>query len=343
LRPLFGIVLRRTDRCIKRERGPRSLHAAQTSGSVQGESETALLENALAYFYEAANLGSMRLASEKIGVAVSSISRQITQLEQELGVALIERARRSIRLTEAGRMTLDYYRDQVADREALMNRLRDLRELKTGRIELAVGEGFLGRSFIELIDGFQRRNPGITVSVLSGTTSEIVRMVLEDEVHLGMILHTSNEPKLRTRTSVAQPLMVLCSPKHEAAALPSLTLGDLQRYKLCLPPKGFRIRHLLNDAEKRAQTWLDPSVVTSSLHMMRELVRAGRMITVLPRIAAVAELEEGTLVARPLLEAELEHVTVSLIHRLGRQLDGAPARLLGQLETKLKTWAGAGA
>ncbi len=45
-------------------------------------------DNALHYFYEAANMGSMRLASEKIGVAVSSISRQIAQLEQQMGVAL---------------------------------------------------------------------------------------------------------------------------------------------------------------------------------------------------------------------------------------------------------------
>ncbi|WP_420139797.1 LysR family transcriptional regulator [Sphingomonas sp.] len=297
-----------------------------------------MLENAFGYFYEAANLGSMRLASEKIGVAVSSISRQIAQLEQDLGTPLIERGRRSIRLTEAGRMALDYYRDQLADREALMNRLRDLREMKTGRIDMAVGEGFIGRSFIGLIDAFQRRNPGITVSITSGTTSEIVRMVLEDEAHIGMILHTSDEPKIRTRTAVAQPLMVICSPDHPAAAMPALTLADLQQHHLCLPPKGFRIRHLLNDAEKRAQTWLEPNIVSSSLQVMRELARAGRMVTLLPRVSVISELEEGTLVARPLREAELEHATVSLIHRLARQLDGAPSRLLGQLEAKLKSW-----
>ncbi|UAK22920.1 LysR family transcriptional regulator [Sphingomonas nostoxanthinifaciens] len=301
-----------------------------------------MLDNALAYFYEAANLGSMRLASEKIGVAVSSISRQIAQLEQELGTPLIERGRRSIRLTEAGRMTVDFYRDQLADREALMNRLRDLREMKTGRIDLAVGEGFLGRSFSQAVDAFQRRNPGIALSVLSGTTSEIVRMVLEDEAHIGMIFHTSNEPKIRTRASIAQPLEVLCAPTHPAAAFAALTLQDLKAFRICLPPPGFGIRRLLGDAEKRAQTWLDAAVTTTSLHLMRDLARWGRVVTVLPRIAAVAELEEGALVSRPLLDAELEHSTVSLIHRMGRQLDGAPARLLGQLEARLKTWTEAG-
>src|SRR3546814_280979 len=98
-------------------------------------------DNALHYFYEAASLGSMRLASDKIGVAVSSISRQIAQLEAEMGIALIERGRRSIRLTEAGKLAYDYHKNQLADREALMNQLQELREVKTGRIDLAVGEG----------------------------------------------------------------------------------------------------------------------------------------------------------------------------------------------------------
>lgn len=300
-----------------------------------------MFDNALGYLLEAANLGSMRLASEKIGVATSSISRQIAQLERELGVLLIERGRRSIRLTQAGRMVLDYHRDQLADREALLNRIHELRETKVGHVDLAVGEGFLGRSFATLIDAFQRRNSGFSVSIFSGSTNEIVRLVLDDEAHIGMILNTSDEPKIRTRTSLAQPLEVICAPGHPAATMATLTLNDLKAFNVCLPPAGFHIRQLLNAAEKRAQTWLEPCIVSSSLQVMRDLVRTGRIVTLLPRIAVVAELEEGALVARPLRETEFEHTTVSLVHRLGRQLDGAPARLLGQIEAKLKTWADA--
>ena len=73
---------------------------------------------------------------------------------------------------------------------------------------------------------------------------------------------------------------------------------------------------------------------------MREIAKAGRIVTVLPRVSTIAELEEGSLVARPLRDDALEQSTLSLIHRLGRQLDGAPARLLAVLETKLKSWDG---
>lgn len=296
-------------------------------------------DNALQYFFETANMGSMRLASDKIGVAVSSISRQISQLEADLGIALIERGRRSIRLTEAGELAFEYHRNQLADREALMTRIQELREVKTGRIDLAIGEGFFGPQFTELIENFQRRNPGITINVSSCASSEIIRMILDDQAHIGMILHTTSEPKIRTRAAVAQPLMMLCAPEHPAAQMEALTIADLSKFKVCLPPSGFLIRSTLHHAEKRAQVWIEPCLVTNSIQMMREIAKAGRALTVLPRISALAELEEGSLVARPLLDDAIEHSTVSLIHRLGRQLEGAPARLMSILETKLKSWS----
>jgi DNA-binding transcriptional LysR family regulator len=296
-------------------------------------------DGALQYFYEAANLGSMRLASDKIGVATSSISRQIAQLEYELGVPLIERGRRSIRLTEAGQLAYEYHKNQLAGREGLLNQIQELREVKTGRIDLAIGEGFFGPPFTAMIEAFQAKNPGIAVTVTSCPSAEIIRMVIEDEAHIGMILSTTSEPKIRTRAALAQPLLVLCAPDHPAAAMEALTVADLAKFDMCLPPAGFRIRAALNDAQKRAQVCLEPRLVTTSIAMMREIAKGGRAVTVLPRISAIAELEEGSLVARPLIDDAIEHSTVSLIHRLGRQLDGAPARLLAVIEAKLKSWS----
>ena len=295
-------------------------------------------DTGLHYFYEAANLGSMRLASDKIGVAVSSISRQIAQLEAEMGVALIERGRRTIRLTEAGQLVHQYHKDQLASREALANRLQELREIKSGRVDLAVGEGFLGRAFTQVLEQFQARNPGITISVTAASTSDVERMILEDEAHIGMILNTTTEPKIRVRASIVQPLQVYCAPSHPLAASASLTLAELAGHDLVLPPMGFRIRQALSVAEKRAHVYLEPKLTTTSIAVMRELAKGGRMVCVLPQVATIAETQEGSLVARPLRDGELEQSTLSLIHRLGRQLDGAPARLLTILETKLRSW-----
>ncbi|WP_129791775.1 LysR family transcriptional regulator [Sphingosinicella sp. CPCC 101087] len=295
-------------------------------------------ETGMLYFFEAATLGSMRLASEKVGVAVSSISRQVAQLEAELGVQLLERGRRSIKLTEAGRVTYEFYKEQIASKEALLTRLRDLRELKVGNVEIAVGEGFLGRSFTDLIDAYQTANPGITVSVMSFPTVEIERLVLDDQAHFGLILHTSTEPKIRVRASVGQPLLVVCAPDHPLVGQSEIRLADLQRHPIALPPADFRIRRMLAAAEKREHIWLEPRLISNSIHVLRERAKGGGMVTVLPRIAVLSELEEGSLVGLHLFERDMEDATISLIHRLGRQLEGAPARMLALFEAKLKTW-----
>lgn len=294
--------------------------------------------NALYYFHEAARLGSMRLASDKIGVAVSSISRQIAQLERDMGVALIERGRRSIRMTEAGQLAYEYYQGCVANEEAFMNRLHEHRQMKAGKVSIAVGEGFLGGFFSKVLEEFQGQHPGIAASVSVQSTTEIVRAVLDDNAHFGLIFNDCAEPKIRVRAVAAQPLMVVCAPDHPAARLKSVSLPQLSAFDLCLPDIGLRIRQILREAERREQVWLEPALTTTSLYVMREAARAGRMVTVLPRIAVTSELEEGTLVVRPLNEANLEDTTISLIHRLGRQLDGAPARLLAAFETRIKGW-----
>lgn len=295
--------------------------------------------NALYYFHEAASLGSMRLASDKIGVAVSSISRQIAQLERDMGVALIERGRRSIRMTEAGRLVYEYYQGCVASEEAFRNRLHEHRQLKAGKVSIAIGEGFLGGFFSKVLEEFQSQHPGVAVAASVLSTSEIVKAVLEDDAHFGLIFHTCAEPKIRVRATAAQPLMVICAPDHPAARAEALSLKDLSEHNLCLPDTGLRLRQILREAERREQVWLEPGLTTTSIYVMREAARAGRMVTVLPRIAAASELEDGTLVARPISEADLEHTTVSLIHRLGRQLDGAPAKLLAAFEARLKGWS----
>jgi DNA-binding transcriptional LysR family regulator len=295
--------------------------------------------NALYYFYEAASLGSMRLASDKIGVAVSSISRQIAQLEKTMGVALIERGRRAIRVTEAGRLAYEYYQGCIANEEAFMNRLHEHRQLKAGKVSIAIGEGFLGGFFSKVLEDFQGQHPGIAVTASVLPTSEIVHAVLEDDAHFGLIFNDCTEPKIRVRATVAQPLMVICAPDHPAAKRKSLSLKDLSTYDLCLPDANLRLHQILREAERREQVWLEPVLTTSSIYVMREAARAGRMVTILPRIAAAAELEDGRLVARPIYEADLEHTSVSLIHRLGRQLDGAPARLMAAFEARLKGWS----
>jgi DNA-binding transcriptional LysR family regulator len=294
-------------------------------------------ETALRYLFETVEAGSMRAASDRLGIAASSISRQVAQLEQEYGIPLIERGRRVIQLTQAGLLAIEYYRGLVADRESLAMRMADLRDVRSGNLALGVGEGFLGPAFTDLIGRFRRDNPLIRVSTIIASSTGIVRHVLNDDVHFGLVLYTPAEPKIRVRSSIAQPLRAIMAPGHPLAHLPKVALADLMRHDLCLAPDEFLIRQLLRAAETRHALFLEPAVTTNSIQAMRDLASEGGVVTILPEFSARSELNDGRLVALPLDES-IDGVTLSLITRVGRQLEGAPRRLLVAVEANMARW-----
>ncbi len=296
------------------------------------------MEIGMRYFFEAANRGSMRLAGEKLGVAVSSVSRQIAQLEAELGIQLIERGRRSVKLTEAGRIAYEFHRAHMIEQDIFRTRIHSLRGMKTGSIEIAVGEGFLGSAFFKTLNKFHAANPGLRIDTKIAATSEIVRMIQEDEAHFGLVLQFEHEPKIRVRVSATQEVLVLTHPSNPLTRKKEVSIADLAEHPLCLPPRGFRIRQILAAAEAEANIYLEPSITTNSVVMMRDLAAEGRMATVLPRIAAFGELASGRLTGLPFVKGVIDPPPIHLISRLGRQLHGAPAKLMAVFEAKMRGW-----
>jgi DNA-binding transcriptional LysR family regulator len=296
-----------------------------------------LTETKLRYLVEAATLGSMRAASEKLDVAVSSISRQITQLEADIGLPLIERGRRTIKLTEAGELTLRYYREATAQRETLVSSLQALRGLQAGQIQLAIGEGFVNVLPI-LMQEFLARRGGVRFSVKMASTLEVIRQVDEDEAHIGLVFHVPADPKISVRSSLSQPIKLIVHPRHPLATATSVTLQQLQAHRLCLPEPTFRIRQMIAIAETQERVSLDAHLTTNSLHVMRELVKTGDYATLLPEIAAVVELSRGDLVSVPVASGALQETSINLISRLGRTLPTAPAAFLPVLEGGMRAW-----
>ncbi len=290
----------------------------------------------LRYFFESAKLGSMRAAADKLGIAVSSISRQIAQLEAELGVALIEHGRRNIKLTEAGDLLLDYYGEQTAQREVLDQRLADLKGLRSGRIDLVIGEGFISQALSSVLSRFMSNHAGILMQVrVVASSNEVARLVVEDDAHLGLAFDAGSDPRARARVSIAQPLRAIVRPGHPLAARAQIRLADLVGQPVCLPENSLRTRQLIKLAEDRERVSLQPGLTANSVSLLRDMVLSTEYVTLLPVLAVAGEVASGELIAVPIDNPILECTRVNLLSRLGRQLAPAPTRLLSALETYL--------
>lgn len=294
----------------------------------------------LRYFHESAKLGSMRAAADKLGIAVSSISRQIAQLEADLGVALIEHGRRTIKLTEAGELLLDYYGEQTAQREVLDQRLADLKGLRSGRIDLAIGEGFISQALSSVLSRFLASYPGVLMQVrVVQSSNDVARLVIEDEAHIGLAFDAGSDPRVRARVSIAQPLRAIVRPSHPLATRSRITLADLSDLPVCLPEASLRTRQLIKLAEERERVSLKPGMIANSVSLLRDMALSTEYVPLLPVLCVATEVMSGELVAIPVDNPILEGTRVNLLSRLGRQLAPAPARLLSALESYLNKTA----
>ncbi|HWS70208.1 MAG TPA: LysR family transcriptional regulator [Steroidobacteraceae bacterium] len=300
-------------------------------------SNVTLTDAKLHYLAEAAALGSMRAASEKLDVAVSSISRQIAQLEADVGMPLIERGRRTIKLTEAGEIALRYYRESVAQREAFCSSLQGLRGMHSGQVCLATGEGFVGLLSTQL-QTFLARHVGLRVSVNIAGTLEAVRQVSEDEAHIGFVFHAPADPRITVRSYLAQPIELLVHPAHPLAGAESVTLRELDQHRLCLPEVSFRIRQMIGMAEAQERVSLNPHISSNSLTLLKHMVKFGGYATLLPETAALIELNRRELVAVPVANSVLKSTALNLICRLGRTLPTAPTAFLRMMEDGMRAW-----
>ncbi len=293
----------------------------------------------LRYLYEAAKWGSMRAAADNLGVAASSVSRQIAQLEAEMGVGLIEHGRRSLLLTESGRLLIEHHSRQLLLNETLDARLADIKGLRTGRVALAVGEGFVGQRLSDVLLKFNAKYPDVLIDVrMSASSNEVTRLVAEDDAHLGLVFQSSEDRRIRVLASVKQPLCAVMRIDHPLAKKKRLKLADLKAVPLCLPEASFRTRQLLRTVESHERISLQPRVTCNSIALLKGLLASGEFFTLLPLLAVGIEVANRQFAAVPIDSAELNDAGVQLISRRGRRLPPAPSRMLGALTAHLATY-----
>jgi DNA-binding transcriptional LysR family regulator len=287
----------------------------------------------LTYLYEAVSLGSIRAAADKLDVAPSAISRQITQLEEEMACLLIERHRKGVRPTEAGQLLLRYYREATSNEEACLSELQALRGLKSGHISLAIGEGFIGDIMSKALPQFQAAYPDLTLSVHMGGSNDFIRRIEEDEAHIGVLFHPPHHQKLRSHEISSHPLCLIVPPEHPLISLNRpVQLEEIMPYSIALQETEFGVRQLISVAEFKHRIKFTPSMTVNSFSLLKEFVRSNMGVTILPDFVVRRELEDKLVVSLPIADPILTSGEVHIVTRLGRQLTEAPLALLKHLQ-----------
>jgi DNA-binding transcriptional LysR family regulator len=291
------------------------------------------------YLFEAVRLGSIRAAADVLNVNASVISRQIASLEEAIGVALIERLGRGIRATEAGELLVQRQRQWIADQDDTIAKLREIQGLKRGHLNIVLGEGFVSDLMSGPLRQFWKRHPELTMSFDLGGTNEVVAAVAEDRYHLGLVYGAAADPRLRVAAASRQPIQLIAPPTHPLVERHSPpTLKEVAAYPLGLMHKNYGTRQVVELAGASEKISVKASLTTTSINILRQFVRSGLGVTLLPAFAVTLDITEGALVAAPVNNSLISLAEAQLITRRGRQLPTAASHLLRFLTAQMQAF-----
>lgn len=185
----------------------------------------------LRYFVEIAEQGSFSSAAERLFIAQSALSRQIKELEQQLGTLLFERTARQPRLTSAGRVFLGRARQLLADLDKAERLTREVGEGLLGSLQLNHSSTVpLSGLLLERLGVYLQGNPGVSIEIAQQSSEAQLADIAEGHLDIGLL----RLPVLRQHEAVeihtlfSEPLLLAVAAQHPLAEEACVTLAQLR-------------------------------------------------------------------------------------------------------------------
>jgi LysR family transcriptional regulator, benzoate and cis,cis-muconate-responsive activator of ben and cat genes len=191
----------------------------------------------LVYFREVARRLHFRQAAESLAIAQPALSRAVAQLEATVGVDLLNRTRRGVELTPAGKRLLERVEPLLRDVAGIPSELKALATGQVGQIRVA----FTGLAMATVLPGilreFHQRYPGIRLELTESPSSAQLAALAAGEIACGFFHPDAPTPALRTKLLLRERNGILLPATHALASRESLRLRDLADTPFVLFPR----------------------------------------------------------------------------------------------------------
>lgn len=240
----------------------------------------------LLYFQRTAEMQHLTNAAESLHVAQPALSRMISGIEKELGVALFERKGRNIKLTRDGEILLKHAKSFLAELDQLKTDLNESKNLQQMTVTLNI------ESAAQLIPvflmKFRQEHPEAILDIRNRSLHHLHSQETD------LTLFSSNEPidSPHTVTLFKENLIVIMPKDSTYANGSRLSLLDLATAKFIAPPKGMWLRKTIDDLCASAGFEANVVMESDNPNTVREFIHAGLGIAVIPQLTWYAALGE---------------------------------------------------
>ena len=251
-------------------------------------------------FRDLAETGSFSKAALLNSITQSAVSQQIRALEKHYEVLLVERGQRSVCLTLEGNTFLQACREILEVSNQLGDRLRDLRNVVEGGLNIATIYSVGLHELPERLRAFRQKYPEVAVQVEYRRSSQVYAQVLSGEADLGLVAFPAKRAGLRIEIFDEDPMVVICHPRHPLAKEARLELGQIEGERFIafepdLPTRKVIDRHLKENGVTVARAMEFDNVET-----VKRAVEVENGVSIVPQNTVRQEVASGALVAIPL-------------------------------------------
>src|SRR5216117_913450 len=188
----------------------------------------------LRYFVAVAEMENVSRAALKLHVSQPALSRQVRDLEEELGFSLLERSAKSVRLTEAGRVFLTEARAVLERAEGAVKAAREVATGERGELHVGYAPSLTARILPPALRAFQAELPNVRVKLHDFSTEEMLAGLREGKLQIAFVVRLTPAMLrgLRFEELARDPICLAVAPKHPLAGRRAVTLAEVAREPL---------------------------------------------------------------------------------------------------------------
>lgn len=257
-------------------------------------------------------------AAQRLGIAQATLSQQIAALEAEVGVQLLNRDNRNVRLTPAGEAFLDEARGIVAQVDAATVKARQVARGDVGVLHVGAASAALLELVPLVVERLAQSHPALEVRVAEHSSMVQESMLVAGEIDVGLLHPPLIAEQLRSETLYTEPMVLALWEGHPLAAQTTVGIRDLAGARMLLPERqaGPFLFDRLTEVFRTAGVALEGESGPCAPQTVLSLVAAKRGLAIVP--GALRHLSRPGVVYRPIAQHPLS-LDIAAAWRAGEQ------------------------
>ncbi len=274
---------------------------------------------ALKIFCDVVRRRSFSRAADDNGISQSSASQVVLQLEEQLGLQLLDRSKRPFVLTAEGERYYDGCRQLVRQYTKLVDEMRTLHDETAGRLNVASIYSVGLAHMSAFMRKFSAEYPDAQVRLEYLHPNRVVEAVENGEADLGLVSYAEESRQLRVIPWRSEPMVLVCHPMHRLAKQKSATLGELSGESFVAFEAELRIRSEIDRLLMVNKIDVDIALEFDNIETIKRAIEINEGISLLPESTVAWEVASGLLSQVSLADVTLER-PLGIIHRSDRSL-----------------------